>query len=151
MGTLELTDHRVALADAHELTSVVVQGPDPGPLARGALLIGAVDRAELQGDRAVGLGLAQHRPRISLPAIDCERQAHRPVERRRGPGGGSEAELRRRLERERTAGDELQRGQPSNAWATPCSVSIPYCIVGSPSVMTASEKVRPWPSSRATW
>lgn len=39
--------------------------------------------------------------------------------------------------------------QPSSADATPWIVSMPYRMVGSPSVITPIENLRPWPSSRS--
>ncbi len=49
---------------------------------------------------------------------------------------------------EHCMGELLAGAQPSSACVTPWIVSIPYCIVGSPSVITAIANVRWWPSRR---
>jgi hypothetical protein len=40
---------------------------------------------------------------------------------------------------------------PTSCCVTPWIVSMPHCIPASPSVMTAIENVRWWPSRRAIW
>jgi hypothetical protein len=110
VALLQLSDHRVACAHAHEVVSVVVERDDPGNLGHGRVGIGALGERQLDRHRAVGLRLAQDRAGVAAAAVDREGQPHRAVVAQRPTRVGPKAELRGSLERERSSRRDLQRG-----------------------------------------
>jgi len=87
----------------------VVERQDPRELLSRPSRIAAAGRLKLDMDRAVGLLLPQHGTRIPTSTVEREREPHRAVERRWPTLVGPKAELGGGSERERPAGNQLER------------------------------------------
>ncbi len=125
MLVLQLADYGVALTDLQECLAVVVEREDPLDLRQGPMRVPVLAEEQLDGDRSVGLVLAQQSAGVAAAAVDRERQSHRTVELELLALLRAESKLRRRPERERPVRQDLRVHAYTVSAAAPCCLGVP--------------------------